>query len=98
MNVYAMYDHAIQAFGIPLFYQTDKAAIRAFTDEINRDSATNLLYLHPEDYELFAIGTFDDNTAKFDQGQPLAKLIAHGKAVSKSQTQGITMTTAAARR
>jgi len=98
MNVYAIYDHAIQCFGIPMFYQTDKAAIRAFTDEVNRESPTNLLYLHPEDYELFSIGVYEDATASLEQAQPKARLIAHGKAVSKSQTQGITMTTSAARR
>lgn len=40
-------------------------AIRSFGDECRRKEPGNALGAHPEDYELWHIGSFDDNTGFF---------------------------------
>lgn len=42
-------------------------AVRTFTDELNRAAADNLLYRHPDDFDLFQLGTYDDATGMVTQ-------------------------------
>ena len=77
-KVLAIRDRAIDAFGQPFFSASIGGAIRSFTDEINR-AGENQLYKHPEDFDLYQLGDFDDSTATFDCGTP--KQIAIGKDV-----------------
>jgi len=59
LSVFAVRDSATDSFGLPIFQVSVRGAIRLFSDEVNRqDSAMNL---HPEDYELFVIGTYDQD-------------------------------------
>ena len=58
MKMYAIYDRAIEAFGQPIFVKAQGQAIRSFMDECkNPESQFNK---HPEDYELYYIGEFDE--------------------------------------
>lgn len=75
--IVAVRDRALDAFNRPYFAPTTGAAIRAFSDEINRgDSPMNP---HAEDYDLFDLGTWDDETGQF-HGE-MRKQIAIGKDV-----------------
>ena len=62
LNVYTIYDTAAGAYMRPFFVQSDGQAIRAFKD-LALD-ASHDVGKHPEDYSLFRIGVYDDNTAK----------------------------------
>jgi hypothetical protein len=59
-------DRAAEAYSRPMYVQSIGLAIRAFTDEINRNDPNNQLFNHPDDFDLYELGTFDDSTAKFE--------------------------------
>jgi hypothetical protein len=76
-------DRAADAYGRPMFVPSTGVAIRSFSDEINRNSADNQLYNHPDDFDLYELGQFDDNTGLFTlHDQP--KLLSLGKQVKIS--------------
>jgi hypothetical protein len=73
-------DRAADAFGRPMFVPSVGVAIRSFSDEVNRDDSENQLNRHPDDFDLYELGEFDDNTGLFDlHDQP--KLLSLGKQV-----------------
>lgn len=64
MNAYSVFDAAVQAYGNPIFFQTDAAAQRIFLSEI-RESHDSLLSKSPKDFDLYRIGSFDTDTGVF---------------------------------
>lgn len=61
--VVSVYDRALDAFGQPWFVPALGAAIRAFSDEVNNvGSPPNK---HPDDYDLYHLGEFDESTGAF---------------------------------
>lgn len=68
-------DAAANVYGQPMFLGSKGQAIRAFSDEVQRDAADNMLFKHPNDFELFYVGEYDDATASFDCPEPLVSLI-----------------------
>lgn len=65
LGMYSIYDKKAEAFTQPFFQATRGLAIRAFTDACNMQD--NQFAKHPEDYTLFLIGTFDDETGVLAQ-------------------------------
>ena len=64
----------------PKFVPSIGVAIRSFSDEVNRQDAENQLFNHPDDFDLYEMGEFDDNTGLFTlHDQP--KLVSLGKQV-----------------
>lgn len=63
--VVAVRDSATGVFGQPFFVTARGQAIRAFSDEVNRQAADNDLNKHPGDFELFALAEYDDLTGRF---------------------------------
>lgn len=55
-------DSAVNAFMRPFFVTAVGQAIRSFGDEVNRKDSD--MYSHPDDYELFELGLFDDSTGR----------------------------------
>lgn len=73
-------DRAADAFGRPMFVPSTGIAIRSFSDEINRQADDNQMYNHSDDFDLYELGEFDDNTGLFIlHEQP--KLLTLGKQV-----------------
>jgi hypothetical protein len=73
-------DRAADAFGRPMFVPSVGVAIRSFSDEVNRNDGDNQLNNHPDDFDLYELGEFDDNTGQFAlHDQP--KLLSLGKQV-----------------
>lgn len=69
----------------PMFFQSLGQAERSFRDEVNRPAEGNTLAAHPQDFELFQVGTFDDETCSFDLlDKPLQ--IVHGSACVKAKS------------
>lgn len=64
LKVYSVFDSKMEAYMQPFFMQARGQAIRAFVDTATDDSTT--IGKHPSDYTLFEIGSFDDQTCKFD--------------------------------
>lgn len=63
--IFCVRDRATDAYGNPMFLVSAGQAVRSFTDEINRPSDDNMLYKHPDDFDLFHLGEFDTQTAVF---------------------------------
>lgn len=64
-KVFAVRDSKAQAFLQPFFSVSTGAAVRAFGDAVNEGNSP--LAKHPEDYLLFELGEFDDNTGEFSR-------------------------------
>jgi len=62
--IVAVQDRALAAFNRPFFVPTRGAAIRAFSDELNKPESP--MHQHPDDYDLYELGAWDDETGKFD--------------------------------
>lgn len=75
-KILAIRDRAADCFGQPIFTTSTGGGIRSFGDAINGQDKT--LAAHPEDFDLYLLGIFDDNTGTFTQDGP-AKMIAVGK-------------------
>lgn len=58
----AVKDSAVQAFNRPFFVATTAVATRSFTDEVNRNAPDNQMFAHPDDFELWEVGRFDDES------------------------------------
>ena len=75
-------DTAAEVFGRPIVVNTRAQAMRSFTDEANRKEPGNDLANHPDDFILYQLGFFDDNTGEIRT--ELAQ-IARAKDVIKEQ-------------
>lgn len=60
--VMAIKDTASQTFATPFFPPAEQVAIRSVGDLVNAPDRGNQIANHPEDYELYELGFFDDNT------------------------------------
>lgn len=77
-HYYAVKDLAVQAFGIPFQVRAEGEAMRSFQDEVNgKGSENSAIAAHPEDYELYKLGTFDDVTGELKGHTP--QLVARAK-------------------
>ena len=59
-------DLAAEAFGRPMYLQSLGVAIRSFTDEVNREDKDNQLFNHPDDFDLYELGVFDDSLGRYE--------------------------------
>lgn len=60
VEAFAVFDTKAAAYGMPMFMSNQGLAIRGFSDACADQQST--LYLHPEDYNLYHIGSYDPNT------------------------------------
>lgn len=77
LQIVAVRDRAADVFGQPQFVAAVGVAIRGFQDEANREERSNQLFMHPEDFDLYHIGEYDDSDGSFVSWVP--KMIAVGK-------------------
>jgi hypothetical protein len=64
--IVSVFDRAANAFGRPIFVSAIGAAVRSFQDEINREAQDNSMFHHPDDFDLYELGTFDDADGRFE--------------------------------
>lgn len=74
--VYSVYDRAAQFYGRPFFVVAAGQATRSFRDEVNRSDSE--FGKHPDDYDLWQLGLFDDVSGFFE---PAVQLVVRGKDV-----------------
>lgn len=60
VQIFSIYDVKAEIFASPVFYPSTGAAIRAFADAVNKPG--NDFNAHPEDFQLFHVGSFDEDT------------------------------------
>lgn len=58
-------DRAAEVFNRPFFVPHRNVAVRDFTDEVNRSADNNALNKHPDDFDLYLLGQFDDSNGTF---------------------------------
>lgn len=63
----AVRDRVADVFNTPYSVPHVGMAVRSFSDEVNRADEANMLYKHPDDFDLYQIGTYDDSTAMITQ-------------------------------
>ena len=90
LNAYTIYDVASGVYLRPFFSQADGQAIRGFKD-IATD-ADHEIGKHPEDYTLFRIGSFNDNTGKMEGENPeklatALELVAQSRQVNQDNIE-----------
>lgn len=78
-------DSASESYGPPQVVPARGSAIRGFQDAVNTpgSSQANAMHDHPEDFELYAMGTFDDFTGTFEISKS-PELLMRGKDAKKS--------------
>jgi hypothetical protein len=64
-QIVAIHDRALDAYQQPFLVRAIGEAIRAFQDAINKPESP--MYAHPDDYDLYMIGTYNDESAKITQ-------------------------------
>lgn len=78
-QILAVHDRAADTFGRPIFAAAIGQAIRSFQDEINRVADNNEMNRHPDDFDLYHLGTFDDTAGTFENLPGGPKQVAIGK-------------------
>jgi hypothetical protein len=81
--VFTVRDRATDQYGSPMFLISVGQAVRSFTDEVNRADATNGLFAHPDDFDLYTLGSWDSDSGLFDAGVP--QMVVAGKSVKVRQ-------------
>lgn len=64
--VVSVFDSAANGFGRPAFVAAVGAAMRGFSDEVNRSHEENPMNRHPADFTLYELGTWDDADGRFE--------------------------------
>jgi len=70
-SVFAVRDTCIQSYNMPMFFANSAGAVRALGDAVNRAKEDNAFYSHPEHYQLYHIGEFDDETGMIEAIVPV---------------------------
>lgn len=68
INIYSVFDVKSQLYGTPFFMLRDEIAQRAFADLVN-DKST-MVSRHPEDFLLYKIGEFWDDSGNVSSTIP----------------------------
>jgi len=64
LKMFSIFDSKISAYMNPFFARTSQEAIRMFADAVGNPKQG--FCKHPEDYTLFEIGAWDDQTAQIE--------------------------------
>lgn len=83
-NIVALHDRAANAYARPYYVQALGQAIRSFLDELNRDAAENPMYKHPDDFNLYHLGYYDEDHGTFEN-LPQPHKIADGKQLKEQR-------------
>jgi len=65
MKIVIVRDIKADVYGNPMYVQSIGGAIRSFGDECQKTDG-NPFATHPEDYELYEFGEFNEQTGKFE--------------------------------
>lgn len=63
-KLFVVYDTKSETYTPPQAYNALGEALRSFTDAAN--DKNSMVGLHPEDFSLFEVGSYDIQTAKFE--------------------------------
>ena len=64
-KMFAIYDSKAETYLLPYYFQYEGQATRMFSDWVN--DPNHPFGKHPDDYTLYSIGEYDDNTGTISQ-------------------------------
>lgn len=70
LQAYAIYDSKAEAYMQPFFVRNDGEALRGFMDGMDNEQSP--FHKWPQDYTLFKLGRYDDETGKIDACTPIS--------------------------
>lgn len=70
LKIMAVRDIKADAFQRPFFSPGLGVGLRALGDEVGKPHEGNTMNSHPEDFEFYLLGEFDDNTGEFNTHKP----------------------------
>lgn len=76
--LFVIKDRAVDSYNMPFAQGSSAEAVRNFKDQVNDDPKTNSIAKHPDDYDLYLIGTYDPDTGTINPEQH-PQLVARGK-------------------
>jgi len=82
LYMFAVKDRATDSFGAPFFLQHRQQAIRQFSDEVNRAAEDNLMYRHPDDFDLYDLGHYDTERGVVVMDYDIPEVLVRAKDVS----------------
>lgn len=85
----AVRDAKAEVFGQPIFVRSTGLAIRSFTQACNGDSPDNQFKHHSEDFALWELGTFDEESGKLESLE-IPKLLITAQQVIYALPKNIT--------
>lgn len=75
---FSVKDLKAESFALPFFLPRIEVAVRTFCDAL-KDSS-HPMHAHPDDYQLFVLGTFNDETGLFESlAQPRFLMSGQGE-------------------
>lgn len=77
-------DICADMFGQPFYQASIGMAQRSFSDSVNQNDGKNLLAAHPEHFELYHLGFYDDADASFDLFPKPKQLLLGSNCVTKA--------------
>lgn len=83
-TVVAVFDSASGLYGTPFNVPSIGVATRSFQDEVRRGGDDNQMSKHPGDFSLFTLGTFDDQTGRFES-LPVPELVVRASSCVGSE-------------
>lgn len=81
-TIFAVKDRSVDAYQPTQCARSEMEAIRSFGDAI-QNPASHVMHKHPDDFDLYQVGTFDDNTGKITPTDP--RKIADGKSLAQGE-------------
>lgn len=81
--VCSVFDLAAQIYHPPVTFRATGAALRWFEDGIKNGDPKDPIVAHPEHFQLFHLGTFDDFSGQFSL-LPAPDLLVHGSAFASA--------------
>lgn len=75
LNVYTVFDKAVNAYMQPFFCRSKGEAIRSFSEACS-DKSSNF-FKYSQDYILVELGEYDDQTGLFISREPMRIIGAH---------------------
>ncbi len=76
-SLYCVRDSAMAAVHAPFMAPSDGVAMRSFRDECTRKREGNMMAEHPEDFELYCVGEYEEDTGVLIPSEP--RMLLRGK-------------------
>lgn len=70
MKIFTVHDKKANSYSTPMFQPTEIHAVRIFREEVNRAERGNMLNAYPEDFALYQIGEYDDESGTLSATSP----------------------------